>query len=139
MATVDLTGGSGIGWRGKDKHYVQKITRDFRSTTFTANDIYQVWDIPANTMIYSCRVVIEDAPTTGAGTIDVGITGVNADDLGDGVAYETEAATYTRVAETAWGDFDCTTADTLDILVKTVTTPGTGPLVSLYVECVDFN
>lgn len=116
MATLTQTGAGTVGHQSGNavaKCYVQSSVIDGTSSALTSGDVYQVINVPANSVVLNAGV---DVITAGTGT------GTLA--LGDGTVTYVAAATQTAGAMTS-GDALAelmvyyAAADTLDVTVAT--------------------
>jgi hypothetical protein len=108
--------------------YVIEATLNFATATTTkgsalaATDVIEVLDIPAESVILSAGYEVT-AAITGDVTLDVGVTGIDADNFIDGatLAAATAVGTYAQQAA-AFQPIILQSADTLDVLIATSTT-----------------
>jgi len=135
MATVDLATKLGSGLHPtvagvkNNPHYAEKIVNiatvvTTKGSAMAAADVIEAIDIPANSVIVAAGVEVQTAVGGGGSaiTIDVGVTGIDADafvdgyDLFAGVAgdFAAQPAAYQPIVI---GN----TADTLDVLIATQT------------------
>jgi hypothetical protein len=108
--------------------YVIEATLNFATATTTkgsalaATDVIEVLDIPAESVVLSAGYEVT-AAITGDVTVDVGVTGIDADNFIDGatLAAATAVGTYAQQAA-AFQPIILQSADTLDVLIATSTT-----------------
>jgi hypothetical protein len=108
--------------------YVIEATLNFATATTTkgsalaATDVIEVLDIPAESVVLSAGYEVT-AAITGDVTVDVGVTGIDADNFIDGatLANATAVGTYAQQAA-AFQPIILASADTLDVLIATSTT-----------------
>ena len=121
MATYDVTGPSNAGARpsrmnaGVRTPYLVENTIDVSQINSDAgaaqNDVLQVLDIPAETLILHAGIEVITALSSSV-TLDLGITGGDVDTFVDG---DTNATGYSVLTNTARPVI--ASADTLDVLV----------------------
>jgi hypothetical protein len=108
--------------------YVIEATLNFATATTTkgsalaATDVIEVLDIPAESVVLSAGYEVT-AAITGDVTVDVGVTGIDADNFIDGatLAAATAVGTYAQQAA-AFQPIILQSADTIDVLIATSTT-----------------
>jgi hypothetical protein len=108
--------------------YVIEATLNFATATTTkgsalaATDVIEVLDIPAESVVLSAGYEVT-AAITGDVTVDVGVTGIDADNFIDGatLANATAVGTYAQQAA-AFQPIILQSADTIDVLIATSTT-----------------
>ena len=121
MATYDVTGPSTAGARpgrfsaGVRTPYLVENTIDISAINSDAgaaqNDVLQVLDIPAETLILHAGIEVLTALSSSV-TLDLGITGGDVDTFVDGDANATGYSVLTNTARPV-----IASADTLDLLV----------------------
>lgn len=92
MATYDLTVGGTTKLSAANGAQMIKLkkTVDFAATNYSSGDILQLFDIPAGTVVH--HIVADVLVAEGAAaTVDVGITGVDADGFLDGLSVNSVA------------------------------------------------
>ena len=150
MATVDVS--SGINAATHPSHairsmpYVVEATLNFATATTTkgsalaAADVLEVLDIPAETLILNAGYEVT-ATITGDVTLDVGVTGVDADNFIDGatLAAATAVGTYAQNAAAFQPIVIGASADTLDVLIATSTTAISVGTIRVWAVLVDLN
>jgi hypothetical protein len=99
-----------------------------------------VLDIPAETLILNAGYEVT-AAITGDVTLDVGVTGVDADNFIDGatLAAATAVGTYAQNAAAFQPIVIGATADTLDVLIATSTTAVSAGTIRVWAVLVDLN
>lgn len=132
MATVDVSPGIQAGTNParslRNMPYVIEATLNFATATTTkgsalaATDVIEVLDIPAESVVLSAGYEVT-AAITGDVTVDVGVTGIDADNFIDGatLAAATAVGTYAQQAA-AFQPIILASADTLDVLIASSTT-----------------
>lgn len=120
-------------------HYVENlidldVAEADKASALAANDIIQAIYLPANTVVLAAGLEVVTAQSGSAAlTLDLGVTGVDVDAFVDG---------FDLVAASA-GDFSTgpasggpavigNTADTLDLLIASLTTTNTGGSVRVW-------
>lgn len=150
MATVDVSSGLNAGTQPSraviNGPYVVETTLNFATATTTkgsalaAADVLEVLDIPAETLILNAGYEVT-AAITGDVTVDVGVTGVDADNFIDGAtlsgsstvgAYAQNAAAFQPIVIGA-------SADTLDVLIATSTTAISAGKIRVWAVLCDIN
>ena len=121
MATYDVTGPSTAGARpgrfsaGVRTPYLVENTIDISAINSDAgaaqNDVLQVLDIPAETLVLHAGIEVLTALSSSV-TLDLGITGGDVDTFVDGDANATGYSVLTNTARPV-----IASADTLDLLV----------------------
>jgi hypothetical protein len=93
-----------------------------KGSALAATDVLEVLDIPAESVILAAGYEVL-AAITGDVTVDVGVTGIDADNFIDGATLATATAvgTYAQQAA-AFQPIILASADTLDVLIATSTT-----------------
>ena len=157
MATINLTGTtvtSGVPdpaaqvWANYGKLYIAKVKVDLSGDAITDDDIYQVFAIPANTLIMSIRSRVTQAAVGTSLAMDIGIAGDNG--WNDAIDGKTAADTTSVCGTDAYAVAPATnaaglqgtfyaTADTIDLTMEAAVAITAGPIVELYIVCVDFN
>lgn len=133
MATIDLSSGIGNGQHhsrslGRLPYVVEKTINFATATTskgsaLAAADVIEAIDVPAQSVVLNAGYEVT-ATITGDVTVDVGVTGVDADNFIDGatVAAATAVGTYAQNAAAFQPIVIGATADTVDLLIATSTT-----------------
>lgn len=150
MATVDVSSGINAGTKPSRSAigapYVVETTLNFATATTTkgsalaATDVLEVLDIPAETLIMNAGYEVT-AAITGDVTVDLGVTGIDADNFIDGAtlsgsstvgAYAQAPAAYQPIVIGA-------SADTLDLLIATSTTAISAGTIRVWAVLCDIN
>jgi hypothetical protein len=137
MATVDLTSGNAVmsaaAPHGKSPRLVEKIINfadavTTKGSALASSDVFEVLDIPANTIVMGGGVEVITAMTGTSTdlTLDVGVTGGDVDNFVDGFDYDgASVGDYsTATLDAGWVFYSA--ADTVDILTVTQTGTFTG-------------
>jgi hypothetical protein len=150
MATVDVSSGINAATHPsravRSMPYVVETTLNFATATTTkgsalgAADVLEVLDIPAETLILNAGYEVT-AAITGDVTLDVGVTGIDADNFIDGatLAAATAVGTYAQNAAAFQPIVIGATADTLDVLIATSTTAVSAGTIRVWAVLVDLN
>ena len=144
MATIDLAGGNAAyKTAGRTPYVVDKIV-DFaaavtaKGSALAAADVIEVLDIPAKCQILSCgaEVIAVHAGTSTDLTLDIGITGGNIDFVAD--AFDFDDATVGAVTAPVVAELPLYngSADTIDILLATMTNTTTGGKIRVWATIV---
>ena len=150
MATVDVSSGINAATHPsraiRSMPYVVETTLNFATATtvkgsaLAAADVLEVLDIPAETLILNAGYEVT-ATITGDVTLDVGVTGVDADNFIDGatLAAATAVGTYAQNAAAFQPIVIGSSADTLDVLIATSTTAVSAGTIRVWAVLVDLN
>lgn len=133
MANVDVASGINGGYHqagvaNLKMPYVQSVTFDWatavtaKGSALAAADVIQCMDIPAGTMVLGGSIKKVEAPTgtVSAATLDLG-TGVDVDAWVDGFDYYAATAGDWAQAPAAWFPIINTAADTVDVVIASLT------------------
>lgn len=140
MATVTTLAGAATAGRtaGSVPYLVDKTINFATATTakgsaLAAADVIECISVPANTVILNAGYEVT-ATITGDVTVDVGVTGVDADNFIDGatVAAATAVGTYAQNAAAFQPIVIGATADTVDLLIATSTTAVSAGVVRVW-------
>jgi hypothetical protein len=147
MATIDLSSGIGNGQHpsrslGRLPYVVEK-TIDFavattaKGSALAAADVIEAIDVPAQSVVLNAGYEVI-ATITGDVTIDVGVTGVDADVFVDGavLAAATAVGTFAQNAA-AYQPVVLGAADTVDLLIAASTTAISAGKVRVWALVVD--
>jgi hypothetical protein len=147
MATIDLSSGIGNGQHptralGRLPYVVEK-TIDFavattaKGSALAAADVIEAIDVPAQSVVLNAGYEVT-ATITGDVTIDVGVTGVDADVFVDGavLAAATTVGTFAQNAA-AYQPVVIGAADTVDLLIAASTTAISAGKVRVWALVVD--
>ena len=150
MATIDLSNGLGGAPRPvrslTNMPYFVEKTIDFaaaataKGTALAAADVIEVIDVPAGTMVLNAGFEVTAVATgeSNDNTLDLGITGVDADAFVDGFYLDAAAAgAYAQNAAAFQPLIVGATADTIDLLIATATTAPTGGTVRVWAVLCD--
>lgn len=150
MATIDLSNGLGTGHPAiltRTVPYVVRKTINLstaatsKGSALAAADVIEALDIPAGTVIMNAGIKVITAQTGSTVlTLDLGVTGIDADNFVDGFDYFAAAAgAYAQNAAAFQPIVIGATADTLDVLIATLTTTNTGGTFEVWALLVDVN
>ena len=147
MATIDLSSGLGNGQHpsrslGRLPYVVEK-TIDFavattaKGSALAAADVIEAIDVPAQSVVLNAGYEVT-AAITGDVTIDLGVTGVDADVFVDGavLAAATTVGTFAQNAA-AYQPVVLGAADTVDLLIAASTTAISAGKVRVWALVVD--
>jgi hypothetical protein len=147
MATIDLSSGLGNGQHpsrslGRLPYVVEK-TIDFAVATtakggaLAAADVIEAIDVPAQSVVLNAGYEVT-ATITGDVTIDLGVTGIDADVFVDGavLAAATTVGTFAQNAA-AYQPVVIGAADTVDLLIAASTTAISAGKVRVWALVVD--
>lgn len=149
MATIDLSNGLGGAPRPvrslTNMPYFVEKTIDFaaaataKGSALAAADIIEVIDVPAGTMVLNAGLQVTAVATGESNdtTVDLGITGVDADCFVDGFDLDAAAANAYAQNAAAFQPLIVGTADTIDLLIATATTAPTGGTVRVWALMCD--
>lgn len=140
MATIDLAGGTAAySTAGRTPYVIDNIVDMAAAVTskgsaLAQGDIIQALDIPATCQILSCgaEVITVHAGTSTDLTLDIGITGGNTDFVADGFDYDAASAGAVTSPVVAELPLYNGTADTIDILLATMTGTTTGGKIRVW-------
>lgn len=151
MATVDMATGIGNGkapsrYANTKVPYLVEVTLDLaaaataKGSALAASDVIEVMDIPAEHVVVSAGFEVTEAMagTSTDATVDLGVTGVDADVFVDGFDLDTAsvgdyAAQAAAFAPVVVGG----TADTIDLTIATQTGTITGGKLRVWALMVD--
>lgn len=148
MATIDLSSGIGNGQHptralGRLPYVVEKTINFATATTskgsaLAAADVIEAIDVPAQSVVLNAGYEVT-ATITGDVTIDVGVTGIDADNFIDGatLAAATSVGAYAQNAAAFQPIVIGATADTIDLLIATSTTALSAGTVRVWAVIVD--
>lgn len=149
MATIDLSNGLGGAPRPvrslTNMPYFVEKTIDFavaateKGEALAAADVIEVIDVPAGTMVLNAGLQVTAVATGESSdtTVDLGITGVDADCFVDGFDLDAAAANAYAQNAAAFQPLIVGTADTIDLLIATATTAPTGGKVRVWAVLCD--
>jgi len=151
MATIDLADFAGAGIPQSTHstrfpfYFIENANVDLddaeaeKGSALAANDVIQVLDIPANSVILAAGIEVLTAQSgSSVLTFDLGVTGVEVDNFVDGFDVVAAVATDYAAAPAAYQPIIIgATADTLDILIASLTTTNTGGLFRVWAIVAD--
>ena len=149
MATIDLSNGLGGAPRPvrslTNMPYFVEKTIDFaaaataKGSALAAADVIEVIDVPAGTMVLNAGLQVTAVATgeSNDNTLDLGITGVDADCFVDGFDLDAAAAGAYAQNAAAFQPLIVGSADTIDLLIATATTAPTGGKVRVWAVLCD--
>jgi len=130
------------------KSYYSEVTIDFaaaataKGSALAAADVIECLNIPANMLVAFAGLEVITANVGGSSdvTLDLGITGVEADNFVDGFDFDAAAVGAYAQAPAAYQPvINGGTADTLDLLIATATTAPTGGKVRVWMILWDID
>ena len=149
MATIDLSNGLGGAPRPvrslTNMPYFVEKTIDFAAAAtakggvLAAADVIEAIDVPAGTMVLNAGLQVVTVATgeSNDNTLDLGITGVDADCFVDGFDLDAAAAGAYAQNAAAFQPLIVGAADTIDLLIATATTAPTGGKVRVWAVLCD--
>jgi hypothetical protein len=149
MSTIDLSNGLGGAPRPvrslTNMPYFVEKTIDFavaattKGTALAAADVIEAIDVPAGTMVLNAGFEVTAVATgeSNDNTLDLGITGVDADAFVDGFDLDAAAAGAYAQNAAAFQPLIVGAADTIDLLIATATTAPTGGKVRVWAVLCD--
>lgn len=149
MATIDLSNGLGGAPRPvrslTNMPYFVEKTIDFAAAAtakggvLAAADVIEAIDVPAGTMVLNAGLQVVTVATgeSNDNTLDLGITGVDADCFVDGFDLDAAAAGAYAQNAAAFQPLIVGTADTIDLLIATASTAPTGGTVRVWAVLCD--
>jgi len=144
MATIDLSNGLGGAPRPvrslTNMPYFVEREIDFaaaataKGSALAAADVIEAIDVPANTVVLNAglEVTVAAGGESSDNTLDVGITGVDADCFVDGFDLDAAAAGAYAQNAAAYQPLVVATADTIDVLIATATTAPTSGKIRVW-------
>jgi len=144
MATIDLSNGLGGAPRPvrslTNIPYFVEREIDFaaaataKGSVLAAADVIEAIDVPANTVVLNAglEVTVAAGGESNDNTLDVGITGVDADCFVDGFDLDAAAAGAYAQNAAAYQPLVVATADTIDVLIATATTAPTSGKIRVW-------
>lgn len=105
-----------------------------KGSALAAADVIEAIDLPAGTVVFAAGVEVYTAQTGSTVlTVDVGVTGSDADAFVDGFDVIAQAAGVYATQPAAYQPIVIgSTADTLDVLIATLTTTNTGGVLRVW-------
>ena len=149
MATIDLSNGLGGAPRPvrslTNMPYFVEKTIDFAAAAtakggvLAAADVIEAIDVPAGTMVLNAGLQVVTVATgeSNDNTLDLGITGVDADCFVDGFDLDAAAAGAYAQNAAAFQPLIVGAADTIDLLIATASTAPTGGKVRVWAVLCD--
>jgi hypothetical protein len=145
MATIDLSNGLGATPRPVRSltnmpYFVEQeinwaTAAAVKTSALAAADVIEAIDVPANTMVINAgiEVVAAAVGASNDNTLDLGITGVDADCFVDGFDLDAAAAgVYAQNAAAFQPLIVGAAADTIDVLIATATTAPTAGRIRVW-------
>jgi len=144
MATIDLSNGLGGAPRPvrslTNIPYFVEREIDFaaaataKGSALAAADVIEAIDVPANTVVLNAglEVTVAAGGESNDNTLDLGITGVDADCFVDGFDLDAAAAGAYAQNAAAYQPLVVATADTIDVLIATATTAPTSGKIRVW-------
>lgn len=148
MSTIDLATGIGAGlpkaMTADDRFIYDEVSIDLdtaeagKGSALAANDIIEAIDIPAYSVILAAGLEVTTAQSGSVAlTLDLGVTGVDVDAYVDGFDLVAASAGDTSQQPAAYQPIVVWDADTLDLLIASLTTTNTGGVVRVWVVYAD--
>lgn len=141
--TFDATGGAGAATPFQAKYFKTKPVRITVPSTAVTNDIIQAIPVKAGWLVLGVVVKMITAAVGTAHTADIGITGGAADGFDAAISLKGAAGTVTRTvpADTnaVAGGLYITTADTIDVLMKSIDTLTVFPTFEISAYGIDLS
>ena len=105
-----------------------------KGSALAAADVIEAIDVPANTVVLNAglEVTVAAGGESSDNTLDVGITGVDADCFVDGFDLDAAAAGAYAQNAAAYQPLVVATADTIDVLIATATTAPTSGKIRVW-------
>jgi hypothetical protein len=136
----------GEGTPGRKPYYVEQVI-DFaaaataKGSALAAADIIEAITVPAGTMVLNAGLQVVTVATgeSNDNTLDLGITGVDADGFVDGFDLDAAAALAYAQNAAAFQPFVLGAEDTIDVLIATATTAPTGGKIRVFAVLLDVN
>ena len=144
MATIDLSNGLGGAPRPVRSltnmpYFVEQeidwaAAATAKGGVLAAADVIEAIDVPANTVVLNAglEVTVAAGGESNDNTLDVGITGVDADCFVDGFDLDAAAAGAYAQNAAAYQPLVVATADTIDVLIATATTAPTSGKIRVW-------
>jgi len=150
MATIDLADYAGAGIPQSTHstrfpfYFIENANVDLddaeaeKGSALAANDVIQVLDIPANSVIVAAGIEVLTAQSgSSVLTFDLGVTGGDVDNFVDGFDVVAAVAGDYAAQPVAYAPVVVQSADTLDILIASLTTTNTGGLFRVWAIVAD--
>jgi len=152
MATIDLADFAGAGIPQSTHstrfpfYFIENANVDLddaeaeKGSALAANDVIQVLDIPANSVILAAGIEVLTAQSgSSVLTFDLGVTGGDVDNFVDGFDVVAAVAGDYAAQPVAYAPVVVATADTLDILIASLTTTNTGGVFRVWAIVADID
>lgn len=136
ISTLNIEGTTGISYGAQTKlQYLVEVVIDWadvlaaKGSALADNDVVEAITVPAGTVILGVGAQVMVATDGTTLTCDVGVTGVDVDEWVDGIDAKATALTYWTPLAVTPDQTIISTADTIDVLLLTLTgTVTTGKL-----------
>ncbi len=148
MATVTslARGVGGEGTPGRKPYYVEQeinwaTAATAKGSALAAADIIEAITVPAGTMVLNAGLQVVTVATGESADValDLGVTGVDADNFVDGFDLDAAAAGAYAQNAAAFQPFVLGTQDTIDVLIQAATTAPTGGKIRVFAVLMDVN
>lgn len=145
MATVTslVRAVGGVGNPSRKAYLVEKEV-DFaaaavaKGSSLASSDIIETISVPAGTMVMNAGIQVVAAAAGGTGTtLDLGVTGVDADVFVDGFTFDGAAAGAYAQNAAAFQPVVVGAADTVDVLIQAGSTVATSGTVRVWALLMD--
>lgn len=145
MATVTTLSRDvgGLGNPGRKPYIVEKVI-DFaaaataKGSALAAADVIEAISVPAGAMVLNAGLQVIAAAAGGTGTVlDLGVTGIDADNFVDGFTFDGAAAGAYAQNAAAFQPIILGSADTIDVLIQAATTVATSGKVRVWAVLMD--
>lgn len=142
-----LAGGSIDGFTAGRMPYFKEVLIDFaaaataKGSALAAADVIEAISVPANTLILNAglEVITAAGGESNDNTLDLGVTGVDADVFVDGFDLDAAAAGAYAQNAAAFQPVVIGSADTIDLLIATATTAPTSGVVRVWAVLMDID
>jgi hypothetical protein len=142
-----LAGGSIDGFTAGRMPYFKEVLIDFaaaataKGSALAAADVIEAISVPANTLILNAglEVITAAGGESNDNTLDLGVTGVDADVFVDGFDLDAAAAGAYAQNAAAFQPVVIGAADTIDLLIATATTAPTSGVVRVWAVLMDID
>ena len=142
-----LAGGSIDGFTAGRMPYFKEVLIDFaaaataKGSALAAADVIEAISVPANTLILNAglEVITAAGGESNDNTLDLGVTGVDADVFVDGFDLDAAAAGAYAQNAAAFQPVVIGSADTIDLLIATATTAPTSGIVRVWAVLRDID
>lgn len=150
MATIDLSSALGSGLHQANSGnvktpYLMEKSVDLaaaataKGSALAANDVIQVIDVPAQSIVLAAGLEVTTAQSgSSVLTLDLGITGIDADAWVDGFdLVAATAGTYAQQPAAFQPIIVGATTDSIDLLIASLTDANTGGVVRVFAVIAD--